>query len=179
MVVFRAGDWRQTALLLIVPLFAASCGGAATPTTPTTQDLTGPGFTFSAPLGWTVKRTATSVVARSAAEGALVSATRFTLLKAYDPSRFAATAKELDSVAAKLARDANGAITASETATVDGRKVRSYRFTSRSGGRDLDDRLAFVLSGLREVQLLCQAPRGKLDAGGACSLLFDSFALTA
>ena len=141
--------------------------------------MTGPGFTFSAPLGWTVKRTSNAVVARAGADGALVSATRFTLLKAYDPTRFAATAQELDGVAAKLARDANGAITASETTTVDGRKVRSYRFSSRAAGRELDDRLAFVLDGRREVQLLCQAPKGKLDATGACTLLFDSFALAA
>ena len=141
--------------------------------------MRGPGFTFSAPLGWTVKRTPSSVAARSEQGGALVSATRFRLLKAYDPARFEATAKELNGVAAKLARDANGAITSSETTTVDGRKVRSYRFTSRAGGRDLENRLAFVLSGVREVQLLCQAPKGKLGATGACSLLFDSFALTA
>jgi len=125
-----------------------------------------------------VQHARSSVTVRAEQEGALVSATRFTLLKAYDPARFAATAKELDGVAAKLAHDASGTITSSETTTVAGRKVRSYRFTSRAGGRDLDDRLAFVLDGKREVQLLCQAPKGTLDANGACSLLFDSFALT-
>jgi hypothetical protein len=100
---------------------------------------------------------------------AAVSVTTFSLLKPYDPAKFEAVAKELDGVAAKLAARAGHSLSDRETATVDGRKTRVYRYNGV--------RVGFVLEGKREYQLLCTAPGGD-DPDGACDLLFSSFSLT-
>jgi hypothetical protein len=121
----------------------------------------GQGFSFQVPEGWRTTPGATRVVATHG--GALVSVTRFPLLKAYDPAKFAAVAQELDRVAAQLAKQAGASLDAKETTTVDGRKIRAYRYGTK--------RIAFVLDGRREYQLFCS------NAGTACDLLFDSFAL--
>ena len=170
-------------LLLIVPLFAASCGSShhASPTAPVArQTVTGPGFRFAAPAGWRVEHGDRSVSASSgSASPAIVSAASYVLGKAYAPADFAAAAKELDSVAAKLAQAAGGTVTASQTMRVDGRRIRAYRFSAkRSGDGAYADRVGFVLDGKREVQLLCEAPAAALDPEGACALLFASFRLT-
>ena len=170
-------------LLLIVPLFAAACGSshhaATTTVSVARQTVSGPGFTFDAPASWRVGQGDRSVTAQSAASPpAIVSATVYRIGKAYAPSDFAAAAKELDGVAAKLAAAAGGAITERETATVAGRKIRAYRFTATRKGAAYHDRVGFVLSGKREVQLLCEAPAGAGDPDGACALLFSSFRLS-
>ena len=136
--------------------------------------MAGPGFRFSVPSGWTVHRTPTAVGARR--DSALVSATAFTLLKPYSPTLFARAAKELDGVAAKLAARSHGELKAQATTTVDGRRIRAYRFTGRpAAGAAYVERIGFVLEGKREYQLLCQAASG--DPDGACALLFASFHL--
>jgi hypothetical protein len=139
----------------------------------------GPGLRFSAPAAWRVESTATSVTARSAgSRSALVSAVVYRLGKAYSPDQFAAASKELDGVAARLAKAAGGRVTSSETTSVDGRKIRAYRFAAqRKPGGAYEDRVGFVLDGKREVQLLCEAPAGSNDPDGACALLFSSFSL--
>lgn len=119
--------------------------------------MRGSGFTFSVPRGWSVARRPGAVVARHAGE--LVSVTRFPLLKPYDPAKFAAVTKELDRVAARLDARAKG-----ETIEVANRKVRAYRYAGK--------RIAFVLEGKQEYQLFCSRD------GGACDLLFSSFALS-
>jgi hypothetical protein len=135
--------------------------------------LQGQGFRFSVPPGWTIRRGEGVLAARSGK--ALVSATTFTLLKRYDPALFDKVATELDRNAEKLAAQAHGTLTEKTTVTVGGRKVRAYRYTA--GG--FETRIGFVLAGKREVQLLCRAPAGTPDPGGACSLLFSSFRLRA
>ncbi len=144
------------------------------------QIVTGPGFRFAAPAAWSVGHGERSVSARSGGTApAVVSASWYVLGKTYAPSAFAAAAKELDGVAARLAQAAGGKVTAAETTSVDGRKVRAYRFTAkRSGGGAYVDRAGFVLAGKREVQLLCEAPATAGDRDGACALLFASFTLT-
>lgn len=122
----------------------------------------GPGFTFEAPAGWTVTNPASGAVVRRGK--ALVSVTRFPLLKAYDPAEFNAVAKELDIIATRLAHEAGQVSATGETTTVAGRKIRSYRYGNR--------RLGFVLEGKREYQLFC-AP-----AGFACDLLYSTFTLS-
>ncbi len=140
--------------------------------------MAGPGFRFSVPAGWTVQRTLRAVAARRGS--ALVSATTFTLLKPYSPALFSRAAKELDGVAAKLAAQSKGKLTERATTTVDGRRIRAYRFTGRpSTGAPYEERIGFVLQGRREVQLLCQAASGAGDPDGACALLFASFRLAA
>jgi hypothetical protein len=93
----------------------------------------------------------------------LVSVSIFPLVKPYDPGKFAAAAKELDGVAARLAQQAGTTVTRGETVTVANRKVRAYRYGDR--------RIGFVLVGKREYQLFCA------HASAACDLLFGSFTL--
>ncbi|HET7566422.1 MAG TPA: hypothetical protein VFJ91_00395 [Gaiellaceae bacterium] len=182
-VVPEASGWKRFAVLLIVPLFAAACGssgGASTTASASARTVTGPGFRFSVPAGWRVRHDAQGANARSPGNpAALVSAATFRLGKTYAPADFAAATKELDGVAARLARAAGGTVTESETTTVDGRKVRAYRFDAKPNGAGAyADRVGFVLAGKREVQLLCQAPADAGDPDGACALLFSSFTLT-
>ena len=121
----------------------------------------GEGFAFEVPRGWEVERPQNGVLARH--RGGVVSVTRFPLLKPYDPARFAAVAKELDRLAARLAGRAGASISSSDTVTVAGRKIRAYRYGDR--------RIGFVLEGRREYQLYC------VQAETACDLLFSSFTL--
>jgi len=141
--------------------------------------VNGPGFRFEAPASWRVQRTKRGVEARpESGSDTFDSATTFDLRKPYDPSHFDEAARELDAVAAKLARNAHGELTSSETATVAGRKIRAYRFTAHpASGGDYEDRIGFLLSDGVEVQLLCQHPAGEDDPDGACGLLFDTFRL--
>ena len=90
--------------------------------------------------------------------------TTYTLQKPYSPALFAAAARELDGVAAKLAAAAGTALKTRETVSVAGKKIRAYRFGAM--------RIGFVLVGKREYQLLCQ------HADGACTRFFDSFTLS-
>ena len=129
--------------------------------------MRGNGFTIQAPAGWQVARTARVVTARRGS--ALVSVSVFPLVKAYDPAIFDRAAKELDGVARRLAERAGGTITESRTTTVDGRKIRAYRFQAKG----LETRVGFVLRGKREYQLLCRRPLAGDD--GACRELVASF----
>ena len=98
----------------------------------------------------------------------LVSVTRFTLIKPYEPAKFQAAAKELDGVAAQLAEQNGGKVTKRETTRVAGRKIRAY--TIAANGRTM--RIGFVLDDKSEYQLVCSGA-----ARTACDLLFSSFAL--
>jgi len=166
--------------LIIVPLLVSACGGSAPRSRASASHVvSGPGFSFSAPVGWTTSRTERSLVARKApgAAGPLVSATVLPLAKPYEPVLFPTAAQELDRVAAQLARASGGTVTQGVTTVVDGQKIRAYRFTSRPAGKpSADVRIGFLLEGRREYQLLCSVPAGGGDPDGACALLFGSFA---
>jgi len=91
--------------VLILAFLAASCGGAAKHSQTAQKAVHGAGFRFEAPAGWSTRRTGTAVVVRrDPAGGTLVSATAFTLLKAYSPKLFdrAAVRKLLDGQARGL-----------------------------------------------------------------------------
>jgi hypothetical protein len=165
---------RSAVVLIVAAVPLAACGGTSRPAAPVERIVSGPGFRFAAPIGWDVRQTATSVEAR---EGlALVSATEFPLLKPYSPALFGRAVKELNGVAAQLAAQSKGALTESVTTTVDGRRIRAYRFTGRpASGSPYDERIGFVLEGKEEYQLLCQAAVGTGDPDGSCALLFSSF----
>jgi hypothetical protein len=124
--------------------------------------IRGPGFSFSVPASWRTSRTAQVITVQGGTSR--VSVTSYTLQKPYTPALFAAAAKELDGVAAKLAAAAGATLAEKQTADVAGEKIRAYRFGAM--------RIGFVLSGKREYQLLCE------PAGAACALLFRSFTLS-
>jgi hypothetical protein len=158
------GSFRLLAravLPLALLFILAACGGSKREETPPTAGVRGAGFTIQVPEGWSVSRPPAGVSARHGP--ALVSVSVFPLVKAYDPARFAAAARELDGVAARLARQAGATLSLRETVTVANRKVRAYRYGDR--------RIAFVLVGRREYQLFCE------HASTACDLLFSSFTL--
>jgi hypothetical protein len=146
---------------LAVLFILAACGGSKRQETPPTIGVRGEGFTVQVPQGWKVTRAPTGVAARRGA--GLVSVSVFPLVKPYDPAKFGAAAKELDGVAARLAKEAGTTLTQSETVTVGNRKVRAYSYGT--------SRIAFVLVGKREYQLFCA------HTTAACDLLFSSFTL--
>lgn len=167
-------------LAIVLPFALVACGGGPKQAQPGGNLVVkGAGFRFEAPLAWTAKRTATgSEATRDAAGSAVVSATVFTLLKPYSPKLFARAAKELDQVAAKLATQSRSTLAESKTITVAGERVRAYRLTVHpASGPSFDERIGFVLRGKHEYQLLCRAPVGAGDPGGACALLYSSFEL--
>ena len=157
------------ALLFIL----AACGGSSKAQPDAARIVHGPGFRFSVPAGWKLRRSNGSLGAQSGKS--LVAATSFMLLKRYDQALFAKAAVELDRAAASLAAQAHGTLTEKSTVTVAGRKIRAYRYTARG----YETRIGFVLEGKREVQLECRAPAGSVDPDGACSLLFRTFRLSA
>jgi hypothetical protein len=158
--VARAG--LPLALLFIL----AACGGSTQSEPVSARAVSGPGFTVSVPEGWTVRKTGKNLVATKG--NGLVSVTRFTLIKPYEPAKFQAAAKELDGVAAQLAEQNGGKVTKSETTRVAGRKIRAY--TIAANGTTM--RIGFVLDDKSEYQLVCSGA-----ARTACDLLFSSFAL--
>ena len=165
-------------LAIAVPLVLAACGGGSKGTQPSGNPVVkGPGFRFEAPVGWTTATTATAAEARQGAkDGALVSATAFTLLKPYSPKLFPSASKELDRVAEKLAAQSRTTLSERRTITVDGQRIRAYRLTVHpASGTSFDERIGFVLRGTREYQLLCRAPVGSGDPEGACALLYSTF----
>ena len=151
----------RAVLPLAVLFILSACGGSKQQETHPAVDVRGEGFAVRLPQGWTVTRPPTGVAARHG--GGLVSVSVFPLVKTYDPARFAAAAKELDGVAARLAQLAGTTLSRRETVTVGNRKVRAYSYGA--------SRIAFVLVGKREYQLFCER------ATAACDLLFSSFTL--
>jgi hypothetical protein len=162
-----SGSFRLLAragLPLALLFILAGCGGSTKREPLSSRVVSGPGFTVAVRRGWTVRKTPKSLVA--ARPGALVSVTRYTLLKTYDPAKFEAVSKELDRVAAELAAKGGGRLTERATTDVDGRRVRAYRFEAHG----TPTRLGFVLADKQEYQLMCSG-----DTGAPCDLLFSTF----
>lgn len=130
----------------------------------------GSGFTFGAPVGWTV---AHSGGATSASSGNLdrLEVSTFKLEKPYRPALFAAVTKELDHAADGLATQLKGTVADRSTIEVDGRKARAYRIDY--GGKT--EQITFVLEGQTEYELLCR--RATSDSTAACDQLFSTFAV--
>ena len=63
-------------------------------------------------------------------------------------------------------------MTESATTTVDGRKIRAYRFAATA----CTTRIGFVLDGKREYQLLCEVAAARRP-GRRVRLLFSSFSV--
>jgi hypothetical protein len=169
----RGGGCKQAALL--TALVAGGCGGSAAGRPP--QIVHGTGYTFEAPAGWTIVRSGRQV---QAAEGgkslALVAVSRFPLLKRFRAELWGKVVKELDRAATGIAAQQRGAISSSETTTLAGQQARRYDIAYEARGKQLVERIAFVLRGKTEYLLLC---RFEQDADtDPCDALLRSFRLT-
>ena len=167
-----AGNPRKQAVLGLTLLVAAGCGGGAATGGSVVK---GPGFTFVAPTHWTVSRKGSEV---QAAQGTtLISVTLFPLLRRFRPELWATVIPELDRAAAAVARQQKGEVGDSRTVRVAGQKARRYDIAYASEGKQLVERIAFVLRGKSEYLLLCRYERG--GDTEACDGLLTSFKLAA
>ena len=147
----------------------AGCGGGGS-SQPTTQTVQGAGFRFAAPAGWTVTH-ARDTAAAASGKVNRVEVTTFKLERPYDVRRFRAAKRELDGVASKLAAQLHGQVTARRTVRLDGRKARSYVIAYDGKTQEI----TFLLTGLKEHQLLCRRAATGNDA--PCRGLLSSFVL--
>jgi hypothetical protein len=111
------------------------------------------------------------VVGVTASNGPIdrVQVNEFRLVHAYAPAKQAAAAKELDSVAARLAQQLKGKVSSRRTLEVNGLDARGYAIDH--GG--LTEEFTFVLRGQHEYELFCRRAAGADDA--ACRELVTSF----
>ena len=154
-------------MLAVVFILAGCTGGKKSDV----QTVVGKGFTFSAPVGWTVERKPTVVAASSGAVSRIEVST-FTLVKPYRPALFDASSRELDKVATELASQIAGEVVSSSTVSIGGRKARSYVVDY---GETKSMTIAFVLQGKREYELLCRRTASQPDT--VCAAFFESFTL--
>jgi hypothetical protein len=163
---------RKQAVLGLTLLVLAGCGGSAAPKG---HIVRASSFTFLAPADWVVTRKGAEV---QAAQGtSLVSVTLFPLLRRFRPELWAKVVPELDRAAAAVARQQSGEVSDSRTVTIAGHKARRYDITYASEGKQLVERIAFVLRGKSEYLLLCRYERG--GDTEACDGLLTSFKLAA
>jgi hypothetical protein len=146
-----------------------SGGGTTESTVAAGRSVSGPGFAFQAPKGWTPKSLPTSAEARQDAS-TVVAVNVSPLVKPYRIALFPRVAKELDRVAAAYATRLEGTVTERRTVEVAGRKARQYEITHG----DLVDRITFVLRGRKNFQLTCRWRRADGEPS-ACAQLAASF----
>ena len=151
---------------MLASAILAGCGGGGGKG----QVVRGDGFRFTAPAGWSVQHTRTAWVA-SKGDTDLVETASFTTVKLYRSSLFKQLPRELDHVAASLARDLKGKVAGRRRVVVAGRQSWSYRVRS---GFDATD-ITFVFVARQEYQLLCRR-LVTVDAT-ACQQLLSSFTL--
>ncbi len=133
----------------------------------------GEGYRFSAPAGWAVARSGREVQASEGVQ--LVSVTRYPLLRRFRPALWAKVVPELDGAASELARQQNGTVRNMETVTIAGRQARRYDIEYTRDGKQLVERIAFVLRDKTEYLLLCRYERG--GSTDACDRLLTTFSL--
>ena len=132
----------------------------------------GPGYRFSAPADWAVARSPRAV---QVSEGVgLVSVTRYPLVRAFRRELWTKVLPELDRTAGAVAKQQSGTVSASRTIDVSGREARSYVIDYEHEGKELVERITFVLRGKTEYYLLCRYERGDTDA---CERLLATFTL--
>jgi hypothetical protein len=133
----------------------------------------GSGFRFSAPADWDVGRLDREVRASQGQQ--LLSVTRYPLLRRFRPELWQKVVPELDRVASELAQQQSGKVRNAETVTIAGRRARRYDIDYTRDGKQLVERLAFVLRGKTEFLLLCRYDRG--GSTDACDRLLATFTL--
>jgi hypothetical protein len=131
------------------------------------------GYRFSAPADWTVARSARSVQLSDGVK--LVSVTRYPLLRRYRPELWSRVVPELDRAANQLAQQQHGTVGNAQTVTIGGQRARRYDIDYERDGKQLVERLAFVLRGKTEYLLLCRYERG--GNTGDCDRLLATFTL--
>ncbi len=154
-------------------LLATGCGGGGGKTIE--RQIRGTGYSFSAPANWEVVRSGQEVRVSKGAR--LVSVTRFRLLRTYRPELWEKVVPELDRAAAAVARQQSGRVSEPRTVTIGGRRARRYDVVYEHEGRQLVERIGFVLRGKVEYLLLCRYESG--GDTGACDRLLSSFRLAA
>ena len=137
----------------------AGCGGSPPVAA---QTVTGPGFAFEAPGGWSAKG------AHVVHGEDIVEVRRFPLARAYTPSLFEQTTPEIERVAQQLATQLKATLS-ERTVTVAGERALQFDFTHGS----VFEQVTFVLRGKTEYQLYCR--RAKSDSATPCERLVASF----
>jgi hypothetical protein len=159
---------KRAALLLLVPLILAACGGSGAPKAQQ-QVVSGPGFRFEAPAGWRVEHRPLQAWASSGSE--LVKVATFPLMKPYSPALFVRVDRELAARMRQVAAQTGGTVSAGTTVVAGGIRSHAYRVTAS----DHVDQYTFVLRGRREYQLLCRRSPSHDDV--VCARLIASFRL--
>lgn len=162
---FPTPDPRKR-LAFLLALAVAGCGGGGGDAEP--QTVTGSGYAFQTPGDWDVVRAGRTVTASDGEEA--VSVTLFSLDRPFRPALWRQVRRELDGVTATLARKLGARVVERRDGRVGGRRARIYRLARAS---DRTWRLAFVLAGRREYQLLCRG-----EATEPCDRLLRTFRLT-
>jgi hypothetical protein len=147
-------------------LALAGCGGGGGGW----QGVSGDGFRFSAPPGWTVAQSS-SAVGASQGDVDRVQVQVFHLVQPYQSTLFAEAARELDRRVEQLASLQKGRVASSLTVKVDRMDARSYRIAYGP----LVEEITFVLDGRREYELLCRREATAPDE--TCRRFLASFAL--
>jgi hypothetical protein len=163
--------WSLLAAFAAIAL-VAGCGGGGNGETSVAsgREVTGPGFAFQAPEGWTIKTLPTAAEARQD-PSTVVSVNVLPLVRPYRLALFPRVAKELNRVASSYAASLRGTMTSKRTVVVAGRKARQYEIVHG----DLVDRITFVLRAKRNYQLTCRW-RDQDGEPAACAQLVASFA---
>jgi hypothetical protein len=146
----------KQALLVVVALILAGCGGSSAPKAHW-QRVDAGDFHFRAPKGWSVTVTRTRTTVKDGSS--FVQVATFPLVRAYTGALFEKVRSELDLRMAAVAKQSGGAVAAHRVVTVDG--IRSHQYDVRVGKRV--DRYTFVLRGKRELLLLCSADAAVCD----------------
>ena len=163
---------RKQAVLGLTLLVVSGCGSTAAQKG---HVVRGTGFTFVAPADWGISRKNTQVQAAQGTQ--LISVTRFPLLRRFKPTLWDKVVPELDRAATAVARQQQGTVSDPRTVTVAGQKARRYDVGYTGQGKQLVERIAFVLRGKTEYLLLCRYERG--GSTEACDGLLTSFKLAA
>ena len=163
---------RKQAVLGLTLLVVSGCGGGGAREG---HIVRGPGFTFVAPADWGVSRKGAEVQAAHGTQ--LISVTKFPLLKRFRPALWDKVVPELDRAANAVATQQQGTVGDSRTVSIAGQRARRYDIAFTREGKQLVERIAFVLRGKTEYLLLCRYERG--GSTDACDDLLTSFRLAA